>query len=148
MLLTYAAAGLAGLASAQAGAFYQELKTPPWAPPGWLFGPVWSLLYTAMGVAVWLVWRARGNRSIRGAFILFALQLAANALWSWLFFAWRQGAWAALDILLLWGLILATIISFWRYSRWAAALLLPYLAWVSFATVLGITIWLMNPELL
>jgi nitroreductase len=94
--LTYAAAAVGGAASARAGAFYAELAQPAWAPPGWLFGPVWSLLYTLMGVAAWLVWRERGFRAARGALTLYLAQLALNALWTWLFFAWRLGALAVL----------------------------------------------------
>lgn len=121
---------------------------PPWAPPGWLFGPVWSALYLLMGLAAWLVWRVRGFAGARSALLVFVSQLAVNALWTWLFFVWRQGALAFLEILMLWVLILVTIGLFWRASRVAALLLLPYLAWVSFASVLTFAIWRLNPEFL
>ncbi|HEY5635233.1 MAG TPA: TspO/MBR family protein [Burkholderiaceae bacterium] len=148
LLAVFCAAALGGLASAGAGDFYRELARPPWAPPGWLFGPVWSVLYALMGVAAWLVWRARGFSGARGALAMFVVQLAANALWSWLFFAWRMGGAAFAEIVLLWALIAATIVLFWRVNRAAAALLLPYLAWVSFASVLAFATWQLNPALL
>jgi len=148
LLLAFAAAGVGGMASARAGTFYAELVRPDWAPPGWLFGPVWSVLYILMGVAAWLVWRARGSGEARGALLVFVAQLAANALWTWLFFVWKQGALAFAEILLLWILIAVTMVLFWRVSRLAAGLLLPYLAWVSFAAALSYAIWQRNPGLL
>jgi benzodiazapine receptor len=153
VLLTFAAAALASVASRDAPSFYGALTLPSWAPPGWVFGPVWSVLYTAMAVAAWLVWRERGlvgtgRHGGRGPLLLFAAQLAANALWSWLFFAWRQGALASAEVLLLWALVAATTLAFWRVRPLAGALLLPYLAWVSFACALTIACWRLNPGLL
>lgn len=146
LLLAYAAAAIGAIASVEAGSFYQQLTRPPWAPPAWLFGPVWTLLYFMMGISAWLVWRAHGFRNAPGALALFLAQLAANALWSWLFFAWRQGGLALLEIAMLWLLIVATVFAFWRLgSRGAAMLLLPYLAWVSFAAFLTLAIWRLNP---
>ena len=137
----FAAAALGGFASASAGAFYRELTRPAWAPPAWLFGPAWTVLYVLMAVAAWLVWRDRGFRGARAALALFLVQLAVNALWTWLFFVWRQGALAFGEIVVLWALILATIIAFWRVRPAAGALLLPYLAWVTFATALTWAMW-------
>jgi tryptophan-rich sensory protein len=148
LLLTFAVAGLGAIASADARAFYAELVRPSWAPPGWLFGPVWSVLYALMGVAAWLVWRTRAAAGARTALFLFVVQLGVNALWSWLFFVWRQGALAFADVLLLWFLILATLVAFRRFSGLAAALLWPYLAWVTFASALTFTVWRLNPGLL
>ncbi len=148
LALAFATAAIGAVASVNAGSFYAELDRPPWAPPGWLFGPVWSTLYTLMGIAAWLVWRQRGLGDGRSALLLFIAQLAANALWSWLFFAWRLGAMAFAEVVLLWCLILATVIAFKRISALAAGLLLPYLAWVSFASVLTFSIWQRNPGLL
>jgi len=125
-----------------------ELARPAWAPPGWLFGPVWTALYLMMGIAAWLVWRGHGFSRARFALLLFGVQLTVNALWTWLFFVWRQGGWAFVEILLLWVLIVATMIAFWRLQRLAALVLLPYLAWVSFATALTWSIWKLNPGLL
>lgn len=146
--VTFVAAAAGGLASVAAGAFYAQLAKPDWAPPGWLFGPVWSLLYTLMALAAWLVWRAGGFRRAKQALLLFLAQLAANALWSWLFFAWRLGALAFAEVIVLWVLIVATVAIFWRFSRVAACLLVPYLAWVSFAAVLTYAVWQRNPQLL
>lgn len=148
LLATFAAAAVGAFAPANAGEFYQELARPSWAPPGWLFGPAWTVLYLLMGIAAWLVWRARGFAGARSALIMFLIQLAANALWTWLFFVWRQGGLAFAEIVVLWVLIVVTMSLFWRVSRVAAALLLPYLAWVAFAVVLTYAIWERNPELL
>ena len=146
--VTFAAAALGGVASASAGEFYGSLDRPPWAPPSSLFGPVWSVLYLLIGVAAWLVWRKAGFARARGALTLFLAQLLANALWTWIFFAWRQGALAFVEIVVLWVMIALTIVLFWRVSRPAGALLLPYLLWVSFAAALTYAIWRRNPQLL
>ncbi|MFY9329997.1 MAG: TspO/MBR family protein [Georgfuchsia sp.] len=148
LLLTFAAAGVGAFASADAGAFYAQLSRPAWAPPGWLFAPVWSALYVLMGVAAWLVWRAGGGKGSRTALMLFIVQLAANALWTWLFFVWHQGAFAFAEVVLLWSLIVATVAAFWRRHALAAVLLLPYLAWVAFACALTFSTWQLNPALL
>lgn len=148
LLLTFAGAAVGALASASAGAFYNALTRPSWAPPGWLFGPVWSVLYVLMAISAWLVWRARGVAGARSALALFIAQLAANALWTWLFFVWRQGSLAFAEVLLLWCMIAATVIAFWRISTLAAALLIPYLAWVTFACALTFSVWQLNPGLL
>jgi translocator protein len=144
LLLTFTAAALGALASVNARAFYAELARPSWAPPGWLFAPVWSALYAAMAVSAWLVWRGDGFARARIPLVLFVAQLAANALWSWLFFAWRQGALAFAEVLVLWCLIVATIVSFQRISTLAAVLLYPYLAWSTFASVLTLAVWRLN----
>ena len=123
LLASFAAAGMGGLASVNAAGFYGDLVRPPWAPPAWLFGPVWSVLFLLMGVAAWLVWRDHGFRGAGAALKLYLAQLLANALWSWLFFAWRQGAFAFAEVVVLWLLIAATIFSFWRLNRLAALLL-------------------------
>lgn len=148
LLLSAAVAAAGGIASADAGSFYARLQQPPWAPPAWLFGPVWTLLYAAMAVAAWWVWRTPPTPARRIALTLYVVQLVPNVLWSWLFFAWHQGALAMADIALLWLLIVATVAAFWRVRRGAAALLLPYLAWVSFASALNFWLWRHNPTLL
>ncbi len=146
LLVTFAAAALGAVASVDAASFYAQLSKPSWAPPAWVFGPVWSALYALMGVAAWLVWRSRGSNKV--ALGLFGAQLGANALWSWLFFAWHRGGAAAVEVLVLLALIVATVMVFWRTSRLAALLLMPYLLWVSFASVLTWTVWRSNPGLL
>jgi len=148
LAISFGTATIAALASAQAGDFYQQLSRPGWAPPGWLFGPAWTLLYLLMGIAAWLVWSERGFRGARTALALFMVQLGVNALWSWLFFEWHRGALAFADILLLWVLIACTIVAFWRARPLAGALLLPYLAWVTFASALAYAVWQRNPALL
>jgi len=146
--VVFVAAALGALASVQAGSFYAALQRPSWAPPGWLFGPVWTLLYTMMGFAAWLVWRRLGLRAGRLVLAVFLLQLFFNGLWSWLFFAWSLGVWAFVDIVLLLGFIIANLVLFWRVSVWAGALLLPYLLWVLFAAALNFSVWQLNPQLL
>lgn len=148
LLLTFAAAAFGAFASVDAGAFYGQLSRPAWAPPAWLFAPVWTVLYVLMGVAAWLVWRAHGFKEGRAALGLFIAQLVANALWTWVFFVWRQGAFAFAEVLLLWCLIVATIASFRRLHPLAAALLLPYLIWVTIASALTFFTWQLNPALL
>lgn len=145
---TFIAAAVGAAASAQAGPFYAQLARPGWAPPGWLFGPVWTALYVLMAIAAWLVWRVGGFRAARSALSLFVVQLAVNALWSWLFFGMHRGALALADIVLLWVLIVATLRAFWRIRPLGGALLVPYLLWVSFAAVLNYSIWQLNPQAL
>lgn len=148
LLPCFLTAALGAAASINAGSFYAELARPDWAPPGSVFGPVWSMLYLTMGVAAWLAWRERGWRGMGHAAWLFLLQLMVNALWSWLFFAWHRGGLAFIDVLLLLALIAATTAAFWRIRPLAGALLLPYLAWVAFASVLNYATWQRNPQLL
>ena len=142
----FAAGAVGAIASVDAASFYAQLSKPSWAPPAGVFGPVWSALYALMGVAAWLVWRSPGSKAV--ALGLFCVQLAANALWSWLFFAWHLGALAAVEVLVLLALIAATVAAFWRTSRPAALLLVPYALWVSFASALTWTVWRSNPALL
>lgn len=148
LLLAFAAAAAGGLASIQAGPFYLGLVRPAWAPPAWLFGPVWSVLYLLMAVAAWLVWRAGASNRSAAGLVVFTVQLAFNALWTWLFFAWHRGAWAFAEIVVLWVLIVVTMILFARTHKLAAALLAPYLAWVTFAAALNFSLWRLNPAVL
>lgn len=140
--------GTAGLGAAVTNLsvhdWYTTLEKPSWNPPNWLFGPVWTTLYIGMAIAAWLVWRKRGLAEGWLPLTLFGIQLTLNAIWSALFFGLRSPGAAFVEILLLWISILATIIAFTRYSTWAAALLVPYLTWVSFATALNWTLWRMN----
>jgi benzodiazapine receptor len=148
LMVTFVAAASGAIASANAGPFYQQLARPEWAPPAWLFGPVWTVLYILIAVDAWLVWRIGGFHVARTALSLFIVQLVANALWTWLFFVWREGALAFIEIIVLWALILCTLVAFWRTRPLAGILLLPYLAWVTFASALSFTIWKLNPLLL
>lgn len=149
MLVTFIAAGIGSIASTRAGSFYQQLVRPDWAPPGDVFGPVWTVLYVLMGIAAWLVWRRAGSfTAARTALTLYLVQLVANALWSWLFFSWRMGGAALAELVVLWLLIGATVIAFWRIRPLAGALMLPYWAWVTFAGFLNYATWQLNPQLL
>lgn len=137
------ASAIGGLfTSASVGSWYPTLAKPSWTPPGWLFGPVWITLYTAMAVAAWDVWRSPGPT--RRALALFGLQLAVNVAWSGLFFGLRSPALALIDIVVLVALIAATMVAFWSHRRRAGALLIPYLLWTSFAMCLNAAIWWAN----
>jgi tryptophan-rich sensory protein len=148
LAITFVAAAAGAIASTDAAEFYGRLSRPDWAPPAAVFGPVWSLLYLLMGLAAWLVWREQPRREVPAALGLYVGQLVVNALWSWLFFAWHQGALAFADVLLLLALIALTVAAFWRIRRLAALLLLPYLAWVAFAAALTWAVWQRNPAVL
>ena len=124
--------------------WYDELTKPAWNPPNWLFGPVWGVLYLLMAIAAWLLWRKSGLAGAAVPLGLFVLQLALNAAWSWLFFGRHQLGLAFIEILVLWGAILATIIGFWRLNPISGILLVPYLLWVTFASVLNFTLWRLN----
>ena len=124
--------------------WYAALVKPALNPPAWVFGPVWTVLYLMMAVAAWLVWRANGWRLARGALALFAGQLALNLAWSSIFFGLRSPGWAAVEVLVLWLAIAATAGAFRPHSRLAAALLLPYLAWTTYAAALNWAIFWMN----
>lgn len=126
------------------GDWYLQIQKPTWTPPGYLFGPVWSVLYLSMGISAWLVWRRAGFSGARSALSLFVIQLILNGTWSWLFFGMHRPGLAFAEILVLWGTILATMLTFWRVSSFAGMLLIPYLAWVSFAAFLNYSIWQLN----
>lgn len=138
---------LAGLATSvgTGSDWYAELPKPFWTPPGWVFGPVWTVLYTLMGIAAWLVWRRAGWSGARRALVLFGLQLLLNVLWPLLFFTLHLTGWAALELVVLLLAILATARAFLRHSRAAAALLLPYAVWVGYAVSINAGVWLMQP---
>ena len=148
LVVSFAASAVGAVATIRASEFYGELMQPAWAPPAAVFGPVWTVLYALMGIAAWLVWQSGGLQKQRLAIGLFLAQLAVNALWSWLFFAWSLGALAFIDILFLITLVVATIICFWRVRPLAGLLLVPYLLWISFAAALNYSIWHLNPQVL
>lgn len=143
--LCFAAAAVGSAATVpRIDEWYAHLAKPAWTPPSGVFGPVWSFLYASMAVAAWLVWRQEGLRGARVALGLFAVQLALNVAWSWLFFGLRSPGLALVDVVLLLAAILATLIAFWRRSIAAGALMAPYLGWVGFASALNLAIWRMN----
>jgi translocator protein len=125
------------------GSWYAGLNKPSWNPPAWIFGPAWTLLYTLMAVAAWLVWKRVGFTRPLG---LYFVQLALNAAWTPIFFGAHEMGWALIEIMMLWIAIALTLISFFRVNRAAGWLLAPYLAWVTFATALNFTLWKLNPS--
>lgn len=142
LALCFSAAGLGGLF--MPGEWYAQLRKPSWNPPAWIFGPVWTALYTMMAVAAWLVWRRGGFAVQRVSLGVFLLQLLLNALWSPLFFGLHNPALAFAEIVLLWLAIISTLLVFWKARRGAGLLLVPYLAWVTLAAVLNFTLWRLN----
>ncbi|MCX7598466.1 MAG: tryptophan-rich sensory protein [Armatimonadetes bacterium] len=141
----FAAAALGGYAtSTSVQDWYPTLKKPAWNPPNSVFGPVWTVLYLAMGIAAWIVWTKAGFSAARMPLALFAVQLLLNMAWSFFFFAFRNPGAAFVELCVLWVAISATLAAFWRVSILAAGLLVPYLAWVTFAGVLNFTVWQLN----
>jgi len=124
--------------------WYLDIVKPEWNPPSWIFGPVWITLYTLMGIAAYLIWQMREVEGAKLALVVYGIQLALNALWSVLFFGLKNPGLAFAEILVLLVFIIATTILFWKINTWAGVLLLPYLAWASFATFLNYTIWQLN----
>ena len=151
LAISFAVAALGTLATIQnVDGWYSDAEKAPWSPPNWIFGPVWTLLYTAMSVAAWLVWRRRDEVEVRRPLTLYVVQLVLNALWTPVFFGLYPivgaGAlWAALVIILaLDVLVLVTMLAFWKVSKPAAWLLVPYWAWVLFATTLNAAVAVLN----
>jgi translocator protein len=143
LALCFAVGGIGGAVTATSvDSWYRTLAKPGFTPPDWVFGPVWSVLYAMIALAAWLVWRRVGWRE--QALRLFFVQLALNLAWSVLFFGLQLIAAALAGILLLLALIAATTIAFWRIDRRAGLLLVPYLLWVGYASLLNGAIWLMN----
>lgn len=143
LVLVIIVAALGGLASADAAADYGRLAQPSWAPPSYLFGPVWSALYLLMAVAAWLVWRA-DPRWTNPAIIAYGVQLLLNLLWSPLFFGLGWRGLALVDIALLDVAAAVTIAAFWKVQRGAAWMMLPYFGWILFATALNYSVWSLN----
>ncbi|MDK1475809.1 TspO/MBR family protein [Streptomyces sp. 549] len=139
----YLVAALGALASSNAGEVYASLDRPAWAPPSWLFGPVWTVLYGLIGVSAWLVWRRHGPAA-RTALVWWGVQLALNLAWTPLFFGAGQYGPAFVDIAALLAAVVVTLVLFLRLRRAAALLLVPYLLWVAFAAALNLSIWLAN----
>ena len=152
LLISLAIPQLAGLLGSVAnfssiGTWYVTLEKPVFNPPNWIFGPVWTLLFLLMGVALYLVWDHRvifHKHKVDHAIEVFLLQMILNVLWSWLFFGAKMPLWAFGEIVILWGAILWNIIVFYRVRKWAGYLLIPYIVWVSFAIVLNFSLWWLN----
>jgi tryptophan-rich sensory protein len=147
LLILCAAVGAGGGAVTvpQVPTWYAGLNQPSFRPPDWLFGPVWTTLYLMMAIAAWLAWRTAGRAHRSGVIVLFVLQLTLNALWPPIFFGAHLLLIGLIDIVLLWLALAATLVRFWTVRPVAGILLLPYLAWVSFASVLNAAIWRLNP---
>ena len=128
------------------GSWYERLAKPSWRPPNWLFAPVWTVLYLAIAVSGWLIWRKAGLDGAALALPIYALQLALNAAWTPIFFGLHRLRAAFIEIVLLWASIAATIAFFYPVDALSALLLVPYLAWVFFAAALNFAIWRLNRE--
>ncbi|MBN2517805.1 MAG: tryptophan-rich sensory protein [Candidatus Altiarchaeota archaeon] len=125
--------------------WYATLEKPFFNPPSWVFAPVWTTLFVLMGIAAYLVWeKGFEKKEVRKALSIFGVQLVLNTMWSILFFGAQSPLLAFIEIIILWFAILLTIVKFWRISKNAGLLLIPYIAWVSFASVLNLSIWLLN----
>jgi translocator protein len=145
LVACFAAAALGSVATTAAiPEWYATLDKPAFTPPSWVFGPAWTTLYILMAVAAWRVWTRDGFAGATTALTLFFIQLALNAAWSMIFFGLRAPGWALAEIIVLWVAIVATTIHFFRHSSVAGWLMVPYILWVSFATVLNAAIWRLN----
>jgi len=126
--------------------WYATLKKPSFSPPNWLFGPVWLTLYTLMGISLYFVWsKGLKKEEVKNSIMLFGIQLFLNALWSFLFFGLHSTFYGLIGIAFLWFSIMVTIFKFYKISKNAAYLLLPYIAWVTFAMYLNYFVWILNP---
>ena len=125
--------------------WYAQLKKPAFQPPGWLFGPVWIILFLMMGIALYLVWNSPISlEKLKLPLMVFSVNLLLNITWSFCFFYLKNPMLAFFEILVLWMVILAAMLLFFNVNRWAGWLLVPYLAWVSFASVLNFSLWMLN----
>lgn len=147
ILVCMGVGGLAGWAtSGSIDGWYRTITKPDWTPPDWAFGPAWTVLYIAMAVAAWRVWRvgARHPAEVKLALVWFWIQLALNFAWSFLFFTAQSPALAFVEIVFFWIAIVVTMFYFWRIDQIAGVLFVPYIAWVSFAGALNFAIWMLN----
>lgn len=132
------------ITSTSVGGWYQTLQKPPFNPPDWVFAPVWTTLYVLMAVAAWRVWRRTPSQNRRVALTVFAVQLALNLLWSFLFFGLQRIDLALVEIVVLLVAVGTATALFWRIDRVAGVLLVPYVLWVGYASVLNLSLWLLN----
>jgi len=124
--------------------WYQTLEKPTFNPPDWLFAPVWNLLYLLMGIAAWRVWRSRSSRALRLFYMVFGLQLCLNLVWSYLFFGLQRIDLALVEIVILLAVIVVNMMMFRKIDRLAGLLFVPYTAWVTYATILNASLWILN----
>jgi tryptophan-rich sensory protein len=132
------------LSFANVGSFYLTLNKPSWSPPTWLFAPVWTILYVLMGAALYLVWVSRMGKGKMLGFSLFGLQLVLNAVWTPLFFGLKSPLLGLLDIVPLWAVIMLMMWRFWRFNKSATLLLAPYIVWVTIASALNFSVFILN----
>lgn len=145
MFVCLGAGGLGAVATTpEIEGWYATIAKPDWNPPNDVFGPVWTTLFIMMSVAAWMIWKPEGFKTAAIPLSLFGIQLVLNVAWSWVFFSFHQPGWAFAEILVLWIAIVATSIAFFRRSKIAGSLMMPYLAWVSFASFLNYTVWQLN----
>jgi len=145
ILVTFVAAFIGSLfTTPNIASWYSTLTKPSFAPPNWLFGPAWTILYILMAVAAFLIWQNKNNPQAKKALIFYFIQLTLNSLWSIIFFGWHNPQLAFFEIVILWLFILLTLIKFYKIKKTAGLLLVPYLLWVSFASFLNLFIWLLN----
>jgi translocator protein len=139
------AGGISGIAvSGNVTSWYATLNKPVFNPPNYLFGPVWTMLYIMMGISLFLIWKSPPCDARNYALAIFCIQLVLNFAWSFIFFLFKQAGWAFFEIILVWISVVAMIIIFHRINKTAAFLQIPYLLWVSFASVLNGAIWWLN----
>jgi len=142
-------AAISGAVTAKsANEFYSRLQKPRWAPPGWLFGPAWTILYILMGTAAWRVWREEGFGGAQVELSWYAVQLVFNMAYSYFFFVRRTGLVSTIEVVCLWLSVAITLVLFWRRDVIAGVLFVPYLVWVTFAATLTVSVWRRNPTLL
>ncbi len=146
LLLPLAVGGISGIFTVKAiPGWYAQLNKPWFNPPNWLFSPVWTSLYIMMGIALWLVWKSDAPQKLKQrAIYLFAAQLVLNFFWSLIFFNLHQIGWALVEIIAMWATILLTIFAFAKVNKMAAWLLVPYISWVSFASILNYSVCELN----
>ena len=145
ILLPLIIGSLSGLANVGSiNTWYAQLNKPSFNPPGYLFGPVWTVLYLLMGISLYLIWKSHDGKIWEYALIVFGVQMVLNFAWSFIFFYFRQPGWALADIVALWIFILIMIFVFYKINKVSALIQIPYLLWVSFATVLNASIWSLN----
>ena len=145
ILICYLAAFLGSIATfSSVSSWYTTINKPTFSPPNWIFGPVWTTLYTLMGISMWIIYLEKEKINIKNQSFFFFIQLFFNSIWSYLFFYLKNPLYGLIDIIFLWILILLTIISFWKVNKKAAILLIPYILWVSFAGFLNFMIWKLN----
>jgi translocator protein len=148
LIACYSASFIGAIASFDAPEFYISLNKPSWSPPASIFGPVWTALYTMIGISLWLIYTKNSFSQNKPLFIVFFFQLFLNALWSWIFFSWKMGFASLVEIFILLIFIAINTLLFYNKNKIAGILLIPYFLWVTFATFLTYTLWQLNPTLL